>query len=205
MYLPKQFDEPIFAQDLIRENPFASLISNDDDGFPYVTHLPLHLDIKGGELFIIGHCARANPHWKFMQQRPEVLITFLGPQAYMSPSVYPDLARVPTWNYVSVHIKAKAQLVDENHTKDVILKQLIADHEAIYADQWRALPDTYTTPMLSAIVAFEMRVLDIKSKIKLNQHRPEAHPKMYDIYSSGNEQEKSLANWMSRLGLKVTK
>jgi len=50
-----------------------------------------------------------------------------------------------------------------------------------------------------------MRVLDIKSKIKLNQHRPEAHPKMYDFYSSGNEQEKSLANWMSRLGLKVTK
>ena len=205
MYLPKQFDEPTFAQDLIKENPFASLISNDDDGFPYVTHLPLHLDLKDGELFIIGHCARANPHWKFMQKGPEVLITFLGPQAYMSPSVYPDLARVPTWNYVSVHIKANAQLVDENHTKDVILKQLIADHEATYADQWRSLPDTYTTPMLSAIVAFEMRVLDIKSKIKLNQHRPEAHPKMYDFYSSGNEQEKSLANWMSRLGLKVTK
>ena len=53
MYLPKQFDEPTFAQDLIKENPFASLISNDDDGFPYVTHLPLHPDLKNGNIEIL--------------------------------------------------------------------------------------------------------------------------------------------------------
>jgi len=43
MYLPKQFDHPSHARRIIRENPLASLISNDDDGFPFVTHLPIKL------------------------------------------------------------------------------------------------------------------------------------------------------------------
>jgi transcriptional regulator len=204
MYLPKQFDLPSFAHELIRENPFASLISNNDEGFPYVTHLPLHLDVRDEGVFIMGHCARVNPHWQYLKARPNALITFMGPHAYMSPSVYPDLVRVPTWNYLTVHVKAVARLVEENELKDFILKQLIADHEAKYADQWRALPDSYTSPMLSAIVAFELKVLEIQSKVKLNQHRPEAHIKMYEIYTNGNEHEKSLAAWMSKLGLKIS-
>ena len=57
--------------------------------------------------------------------------------------------------------------------------------------------------MLSAIVAFELEVLDIQSKFKLNQHRPEAHAKTYEIYKSGTEDEKSLAQWMRKLQLKV--
>ena len=40
MYLPPQFksDDSALAARLVREHPFASLISNDDDGFPFVTH-----------------------------------------------------------------------------------------------------------------------------------------------------------------------
>ena len=50
MYLPPQFDarDPALAATLIRENPFASLISCDDEGLPYVTHLPLHLEQVAG-------------------------------------------------------------------------------------------------------------------------------------------------------------
>jgi transcriptional regulator len=203
MYLPTQFNVPAFAEELMIEHPFASLVSTDDEGFPYLTHLPLHLDRRGEDLYIIGHCARANPHWKYLQERPEALIAFLGPQSYMSPSVYPDLARVPTWNYLSVQVKAEASIVEGHATKDIILKQLIADHEPEYAAQWRALPDSYTDPMLSAIVAFELKVLDVRSKFKLNQHRPEAHAKMYQVYANGNEQDRSLAGWMARLGMNI--
>ena len=203
MYLPQQFNNPQHALDVIRDFPFASLISNDDEGFPFVTHLPLHLDLRGDKVFILGHCARANPHWKYLQARPEALITFVGPQAYMSPRVYPDLIRVPTWNYITVHVKVRATLVSEENTKDALLKQLIADHEEAYAKQWRALPDTYTHQMLSAIVAFELEAFDIQSKFKINQHRQEAHAKMYEIYKAGNEQEVALAAWMRKLGMRI--
>jgi transcriptional regulator len=93
MYLPPQFDKSNdrnIAARLVREHPFASLISNDDSGFPFVTHLPIHLVDDGTNWKLLGHVAKPNPHWKYLAARPEALVTFMGPQAYMSPKVYPD-------------------------------------------------------------------------------------------------------------------
>ena len=119
----------------------------------------------------------------------------------MSPAVYPDLIRVPTWSYVAVHVKAEVRILDGEEAKDALLKQLIADHEPAYAQQWRGLPETYTHPMMNAIMAFEMKMLEVQTKVKLNQHRPEAHAAMHAAYDAGNESEKALAHWMRRLGL----
>jgi transcriptional regulator len=204
MYLPKQFDHPAHARHIIRENPLASLISNDDDGFPFVTHLPIKLLVNDSDPrqdVLLGHVARMNPHADFLSKRPQVLLTFLGPQAYMSPSVYADLVKVPTWSYVAVHVKATVRILEGEEAKDALLKQLIADHEPAYADQWRSLPHTFTEPMLNAIVAFEMAIVDIQTKVKLNQHRPESHAVMFAKYEAGNESEKALALWMRRLGM----
>ena len=204
MYLPKQFNHPDHARTIIREHPFASLISNDDDGFPFVTHLPIKLLPHATDPMqdvLLGHVAKANPHASYLQKRPEVLLTFTGPQAYMSPSVYPDLVKVPTWSYLAVHVKACVTLLEGEAAKDALLKQLIADHEPPYAQQWRGLPETFTQPMLNAIVAFEMHLVDLQTKVKLNQHRPEAHQKMYDQYMAGGTSEQALAQWMQRLGM----
>ncbi len=204
MYLPKQFNHPEHARTIIRENPFASLVSNDDEGFPFISHIPIKLLPHANDVqkdMLLGHVAKGNPHAAFLAKRPEVLLTFMGPQAYMSPAVYPDLIRVPTWSYVAVHVKAKVRLLEGEEAKDAILKQLIADHEPPYAQQWRGLPDTYTQPMLNAIVAFEMQVQNIQTKVKLNQHRPESHIAMHAAYESGGESEKGLALWMRRLGM----
>ena len=204
MYLPKQFNHPEHAKNIILENPFASLVSNDDEGFPFVSHIPIKLmphatDAQQDKL--LGHVAKGNPHAGFLTKRPEVLLTFMGPQAYMSPAVYPDLIRVPTWSYVAVHVKAEVRILEGEEAKDALLKQLIADHEPAYAQQWRGLPETYTHPMMNAIVAFEMKLLKVQTKVKLNQHRPEAHAAMHAAYDAGNESEKALALWMRRLGL----
>ena len=125
----------------------------------------------------------------------------MGPQAYMSPAVYPDLLRVPTWTYFAVHARVEARLLEGEEAKDALLKQLIGDHEPAYAAQWRGLPDTYTDGMLKGIVAFELRILDLKTKVKINQHRPESHAAMHAAYAQGGEQEQALALWMQRLGL----
>ena len=204
MYLPKQFNHPEHARTIIWENPFASLVSNDDDGFPFVSHIPIKLiahETDPQHDLLLGHVAKGNPHAAFLRQRPQVLLTFMGPQAYMSPAVYPDLVRVPTWSYVAVHVKAEVRILEGEEAKDAILKQLIADHEPPYAQQWRGLPETYTHAMLNGIVAFEMQVQNIQTKVKLNQHRPEAHAAMHAAYESGSESEKALALWMRRLGM----
>ncbi len=202
MYLPPHFNKSqdrALAARIVREHPFASLISNDDTGFPYVTPLPLHLIEEGEGWKLLGHVAKPNPHWKYLAARSEALVTFMGPQAYMSPKVYPDLARVPTWNYLAVHCKVKASLIEEPEAKDRLLKTLIGDHEPPYRQQWIDLGQEYQHKMLMGIVAFELEVVSLECKIKINQHRPEAQAKMLEMYEQGNAQEQALARWMREL------
>ncbi len=209
MYLPPQFNaaDPAMALRLMREHPLASLISNDDEGLPFVTHLPLHVDAaeglpQDGGWRLLGHVAKPNPHWRYLAARPKALITFMGPHAYMSPQVYPDLARVPTWNYLAVHAQVTVSLIEEPQAKDALLKKLIGDHEPPYAQQWIDLGQEFQHKMLAGIVAFELRVNSLQCKVKINQHRPEAHAKMHAIYAAGNENEQALAGWMQTLNLK---
>jgi len=203
VYLPLQFKakDEAHALALMRAHPFANLISVDDEGFPVVTHIPLHLTHRNAQYVLQGHCAKANPHWRYLQSRPQALVTFMGPQAYMSPKVYPDITRVPTWNYLSVHAKVEASLVEDPAAKDRLLKPLIGDHEPPYAAQWRGLAEDYQSKMLNAIVAFELRITELQCAIKLNQHRPEAHMAMHAAYAQGNTDEQALAEWMVKLGM----
>jgi transcriptional regulator len=202
MYLPQQFNHHQHAATIMREHPFASLISTDDTGFPFVAHLPLKLQEEGGQAIrLLGHCARGNPLASYLVQRPQALACFMGPQAYMSPKVYADQQRVPTWSYLAVQARVEARLLEGEEAKDALLKQLIADHEPAYADQWRSLPEDYTHKMLNAIQAFELRIVTLQCAVKLNQHRPEAHAAMHAAYAQGGEQEQALAGWMKKLGL----
>ncbi len=209
MYMPTQFNatDRSVAADLMRRYSFASLISVDEVGLPFVTHLPLHLEQHrvagaGGEAWaLMGHVARANPHWRYLQARPQALVTFMGPHAYLSPSVYPDLKRVPSWNYLAVHCTVQARLLDDAPAKEELLQKLIYQFEPPYAAQWQALDAAFTEKMLNAIVGMELRVTDLQCKLKLNQHRSESHTKMHEMYAAGNDDERALAQWMERLGM----
>ena len=209
MYLPPHFksEDAETAATLMRRHAFATLISSDDEGFPYVTHLPLHLEEReapdGGSRFVLlGHVAKPNPHWRYLQARPQALAVFMGPHAYLSPKVYPDVQRVPTWNYLAVHCKVQARLVEEPLAKDRLLKKLIGDHEPAYAEQWRSLGEEFAHKMLAGITGFELDVTQWQCKVTLNQHRPEAHEAMRAGYLQGGDDERELASWMDRLAAK---
>lgn len=204
MYLPPQFNakDPTFALELMRAHGFASLISTDNDGLPFVSHLPLVTEQEeGGDIVLWGHCAKPNPHWRYLEARPKAVVTFTGPHAYLSPTVYPDLARVPTWNYLAVHCTVEATLITDPIAKDVLLKKLIHEHEPAYAQQWRDLGEEFQQKMLTGIVGFSLRVTDLQCKIKLNQHRKESHAAMHEMYRQGTADEQALGVWMQRLGM----
>ena len=200
MYLPPQFaaKTDAAAHELIRLHSLASLVSTDDDGLPFITPLPLHLLLESEKTLLLGHCAKPNPHWRYLLARPKAVVTFMGPHAYMTPRVYPDLARVPTWNYVMVHCTVEAKIIESFDNKDRLLKHLIADHDPAYADQWRGLGADYQHKMMNGIVAFELRVLTMQCKIKVNQHRPEAFDAMRAIYAAGDDNQRALVPWMDK-------
>lgn len=203
MYLPPQFkaSDPAIATALMRQHPFAQLISTDDEGLPFVTPLPLHLVEEEGGQVLLGHVARPNPHAALLRARPQALVVFNGPHAYMTPRFYPDLARVPTWNYLMVQARVQVRFIDSFEDKDRLLKHLIHDHDPAYAAQWRGLPEDFQHKLMAGIHAFELRVTSLQCKVKLNQHRPESHAAMRNAYECGDPQEQALAGWMRRLGL----
>ena len=81
MYMPPQFNsqDRAIAAALMRQHPFASLISTDDEGLHFVTHLPLVLDrTRGAYGTLQGHIARANPHHELAGESSEALVLFTG-------------------------------------------------------------------------------------------------------------------------------
>lgn len=203
MYLPRQFEHPEHAQRVMDEHPLAYLVAQGADGFAEASRLPLlwRPDPDWEHGCLLGHCARANPLAQQLRQQGRALALFAGPHAYMSPQVYPDLQRVPTWNYVEVQAQVAVRFLDPESDRDDLLKALIGRHEPAYAAQWRGLPESYTAAMLKGIEAFVLPVQALRCKLKLNQHRPESHAAMRQAYRQGDPQAQALGDWMARLGL----
>jgi transcriptional regulator len=203
MYMPPHFAarDRALAVDLMRAHPLATVVSTDETGFPFLSHLPLHLEQRDAQLVLLGHCAKPNAQWRHLKERPRALVSFRGPQAYLSPRVYPELARVPTWNYLAVQCTVEARLIEQPLDKDRLLKKLIGDHDPDYIAQWIALDPEFQHKMLAGIVGLELLVLELQCKLKLNQHRPESHARMREIYGAGNEDARALVAWMDRLGM----
>lgn len=154
----------------MRANPFVILISSTADG-PYATHLPVVIRENDDRLALRGHVAKANPHWRHLEQRPECLTIFHGPHAYVSTRNYVARENVPTWNYGAVHVYGKARVFSAPNELLGVLHELIPTFEAAYADQWASLSSQYRDRMLSHIVGFEITVTKLEPKFKLSQNR----------------------------------
>jgi transcriptional regulator len=156
----------------MRANPFGILISSTDAG-PFATHLPLFVRLdKGDEKLVLrGHVAKANPHWRYLEQQPQCLTIFHGPHSYISPSNYTEHESVPTWNYGAVHLYGNAQLFSSPEALQGVLHELIQTFEPAYAAQWAGLDEDFRQRMLKQIVGFEVEVTKMEAKFKLGQNR----------------------------------
>ncbi len=172
VYIPEHFRVRDHAAALafLSANPFAILVSNADDG-PFATHLPLVIRESGDQIILRGHVAKANPHWRYLDQQAQCLVIFHGPHAYISPKNYTSREVVPTWNYGAVHAYGKARILTEPDELSGVLHELIPMFDPSYAEQWSSLSESYRERMLSHIVGFEIGVTKLEAKFKLSQNR----------------------------------
>ncbi len=176
MYIPPQFvqADSDTSRALIEANPFGTLVSAGE-GAPFASHLPFLIEQRGGEAFLVAHMARANPHWKLFDGSHEALAIFQGPHGYISPNWYASPNRVPTWNYVAVHVTGAPRLLDKTRAREVVAA-LTAKFETDTPQPWTMdrVAAELIEQMLTAIVAFEMPMTRIEGKWKLGQHMSEA-------------------------------
>lgn len=172
MYIPEYFRIRDHADELtfMRANPFAILVSTTPDG-PFATHAPMAVRQDGEQLLIRGHVAKANPHWKYLEQQPRCLIIFHGAHAYVSAANYTTREVVPTWNYAAVHVYGEARVFSAPAELLSVLHELMPMFEPAYAEQWASLREAYRERMLGNIVGFEIAASSIEGKFKLSQNR----------------------------------
>lgn len=182
MYRPGHFteDRTDALAELVRRNPFATLVSLGADGL-IATHLPMLWDADREPYGTLrGHFARPSPHAKPVSSPVDALAIFAGPDAYISPSWYPSKQEhgkvVPTWNYAVVHAYGPLRLIDDTGWLRTLITRLTDRHEATFARPWRVsdAPETFLDAMLRGIVGVEIEITRLEGKWKLGQNRPDA-------------------------------
>jgi transcriptional regulator len=200
VYIPEYFRvrDHEDAIKFMRANPFAILISSTEAG-PFATHLPLFVRATPGEEKVVlrGHVAKANPHWRHLEQQPQCLAIFHGPHSYISPSNYTVHESVPTWNYGAVHLYGNAQVFSSPEALQGVLHELMHTFEPAYAAQWASLDESFRERMLKQIVGFELEVTKIEAKFKLNQNR--SREDQQNVIASLEKAEDTAVSGVARL------
>lgn len=175
MYIPEYHRLKGHESELafMKANPFAIVVSAAE-GSPFATHIPILSSEAEGRVLLRGHIARANPHWKMLEDGRQTLVIFHGPHAYISPRLYESRESVPTWNYATVHAYGPPRIFSDPERVSEVLFETIAAFEPTYLDQWRGLNVKFRAKMLSEIVGFEIAVEKLEAKFKLSQNRPRA-------------------------------
>ena len=181
LYVPKHFSGTAEdARALIKAHPFATLMTAAS-GAPYITHLPLLIEDDA----LIGHLARANPHWQQFGGGDTVAV-FHGPHAFISRGWYPDAANnVPTWNFATVHVTGRPELLDAAGTRAAVEKL-----EARYEPP--TLPpivEAKKAGLINGIVGFRLSMakIDVKMKFSQNKSRAEIEALIRGLQAAGDE------------------
>jgi transcriptional regulator len=204
MHIPKRFlqDDITKLKGMMAAHSFATFITQNESEIE-ANHMPLVLNKSANKDVLQGHIAKVNPLWKSLKDKSEVLIIFNGPNCYISPNYYPTKKEngkvVPTWNYVSVHVKGIVSFI---HDKQWILSMLnnLTDHyEANQPVPWSVsdAPQAYINKMLSAIVGLEIEIVSITGKWKISQDKIEVN--MKGIIEGLSQETGSNANKIAKL------
>ncbi len=171
MYIPQYFEvtdrKEILA--FIKANAFGQLVSSVG-GRLFSSHLPFFL--SNDEQSLICHVAKQNPQWEGIKDQ-EVLVTFQGPHDYVSPSWYSSPG-VPTWNYQTVHVYGKPELITEAEELKSIVNEFTEIHESSFEKPWE--PE-YKDSLLNVIIGIEIKITELQCKYKLSQNRSESDRK----------------------------
>jgi transcriptional regulator len=200
MYIPSanKIEDPKLIVELMRQNPFATLVSTAGD-VPVATHLPILLDSEE-PIVLCGHLARQNQQWKSWAPGARVLVIFAGPHGYVSPRYYESRPNVPTWNYVSVHAYGRIDLIEDSGQALAHLERMVAAFDPNLAD---VLPESmdrdFLLKLLPGIVVFRITIERIDAKAKLSQNKSQADQfgVQREHGSSQNSDERKLAKMMS--------
>ena len=142
---------------------------------PFGVHVPfLVSETEAGTLRVELHVARANPIHEEIGDECQALLACQGPDAYISPDWYGIDDQVPTWTYVSVHLKGIARVRPMENNLDHVDRLVdIFEERLTPKTPWTSakMDARKRDMMMRAIVSIDLEVETIEAQKKLIQHK----------------------------------
>jgi transcriptional regulator len=171
MYVHPAFKvDPAALEGLLVERGFGTLVAFDGTK-PVGVHVPFLLDAARGEIEL--HVARVNPIHTIIARNPVVLLTCMGPDAYISPDWYESENQVPTWNYVAAHVTGTAELMPAEALRGHVDRLSARFENALPKTPWTSdkMDPRRLAAMLNAIVGIIVKIESLEGQWKLGQHK----------------------------------
>ena len=179
MHTPAVFCEEDFDNiiDFIAAKPLATLITQTKNGIE-ACHIPLFwYDDNSQHGCLYGHFGRKNSIYLDALPNTSWLIIFQDTGHYISPNWYPSKAKtqkeVPTWNYQSIHIQSRIELLEDTAKLKWILDTMTAQQETVSENPWSLedAPAAYIDAMCRGIIGFRLTIDSIQAQFKLSQNK----------------------------------
>jgi transcriptional regulator len=162
--------DPDLVADLIRANPWATLVSATSGGL-VASHYPVLLDEEADRLTLLTHVGRPDDRLHELGGG-EMMFVFQGNHGYVSPGWYaPEETRVSTWNFTVAHCYGTPELLGEEENLRV-LGRLVERFERELPEP-ELLDPEYGAPIARGTVGLRVPVDRFVCKRKLSQNKGE--------------------------------
>ena len=169
-----ELDDVDAIRALVRENPWASIVSFVPGKGLVASHYPILLDEDADGIVLLSHVGRPDERLHELGGH-EAMVMIYGPQGYVSPGWYGVPYGVPTWNFAVAHLYGTPEiLTDEENLR--VLDRLVSHFENVLPEPYlmhRTLENTaYAERIVHGTVGFRMRVERFEAKDKMSQDKP---------------------------------
>lgn len=163
--------DPDEVKRLIRENPWATIVSNTANGL-VASHYPVVLEEGRDDISIVSHVGRPDDRALELGQH-EVLVIIQGPHGYVSPSWYGPGPSVPTWNHVTAHLYGTPEILSDDENWRVLGELVHHFEDSMPHPHLLENNEEYGRSIVSGTVGFRLAVTRFEARAKLSQNKPD--------------------------------
>jgi transcriptional regulator len=160
--------DPDEIKRLIRENPWATIVSNTSNGL-VASHYPVILE-EGDEITIVSHVGRPDEKLHDLGAT-EVLVIIQGPHGYISPGWYDKGDFIPTWNHVTAHLYGTPEILSDEENFRVLGELVHHFEDEMPHPVTLDYDEEAARRIAKGTVGLRLRVTRFDARLKLSQNK----------------------------------
>ncbi len=161
-------DDPEVVRQLIRENPWCTLVSSNA-GELVASHYPVLLDESMGGLAALTHVGRPDDRLHGFGEQ-EILLIVQGRHGYISPSWYlPGTTPAPTWNFSVAHCYGVPEILSSEENLQVLTR--LVEHFERRVPRPQFLDQGWGAQLAKGTVGLRIPIKRFVCKVKLSHDK----------------------------------